>query len=258
MNEHYAHPDHHQAALPRVRAVDVARPWQWLRLGWQDMVADPMPSLAYGAFFALVGALILGYASRMPDLFVAAVSGFLLIGPVAAAGLYEISRRRDHGQSCSVRESLQGLYGHRRVLAGFGLMLAAVLLLWMQLSSLLFGAFYSVEAPGLLTALADILFSGLYTHFAVAFMIIGGALAALVFVMSVVAIPMLLDREVDIPTAMFTSARAVGHNLGAMALWAVLIVASVAIGFASLMFGMVILLPLLGHATWHAYRDLVA
>lgn len=257
MNPHFVHSDQRQAALPRVRAVDAASPWQWLRLGWQDMAADPVPSLAYGAFFALAGALILGYASRMPDLFAAAVSGFVLIGPVAAAGLYEISRRRDRDLPCSLRESMQGLYGHRRALTGFGLLLAAVLLLWMQLSSLLFGAFYSVESPDLLTALADILISGLYTHFAVAFMVIGGALAGLVFVLSAVAIPMLLDREVDLLTAMLTSARAVGHNLGAMALWAAIIVVAVAIGFASLMFGMVILLPLLGHASWHAYRDLV-
>jgi uncharacterized membrane protein len=257
MDEHFAHLDHPHATLPRVRTVNPARPWRWLKLGWQDMAANPFPSLAYGAFFALAGVLILGYASRLPYLFSAALSGFLLVGPVAAAGLYEISRQRDHGRSCSLRESLQGLRGHRHRLIYFGLMLAAVLLLWERLSSLLFGVFYPIEAPSLLTALSDILFSGLYTHFAVAFVLIGGVLAALVFAVSAVAIPMLLDRGVDIATAMHTSARAVAHNLGAMALWAGLIVAAMAIGFASLMFGMVILLPLVGHATWHAYRDLV-
>jgi len=257
MDEHFGHLNAHSRALPRVRAVNAARPWLWLKLGWQDLSANPPPSLVYGAFFSVLGLLILSYASTSPALFSAAISGFLLVGPVAAAGLYEISRQRDRGHACSLRESLRALKGHRRGLFAFGCMLAVVLWLWVRLASLLFGVFYTVEAPDLLSAFADIVFSGMYTHFAIAFLIIGGALAAGVFAVSAVAIPMLLDREVDILTAMHTSARAVAHNLGAMALWAVLIVAAMVVGFASLLFGMVILLPLVGHATWHAYRDLV-
>ena len=244
-------------ALPDVRSVAGARPFAWLRAGWQDLTASPVTSLAYGAIFAALGFLILSYASDLPYLFTASISGFLLIGPLAAAGLYEISRRRGEGQSTSFAESLSALRSHADSLMYAGLFLALMLVLWERLSAILFALFYNGSIPDVANFYSHILFSGEYAHFVVAYLVIGGALAALVFSMMAVSIPMLMDRDTDLISAMMTSLRAIGANLGAMALWAAIIVALMAVSFATAMIGMVVLLPLLGHATWHAYKDVV-
>lgn len=244
-------------SLPHIRAVDTGRPLVWLKQGWQDLQANPLASLSYGLLFAVAGYLILAYAAHQPYLFTAVISGFFLVGPVAAAGLYEISRRQEDGMTTHFSESLRGLRGHGDNLVYFGLLLALVLIAWERLSAILFALFYAGDAPDLGRFYNEVLFSGQYTPFLMAYLLVGGILAATVYSLSAIAIPMLMDRDSDIFTAMMTSARAVGHNLGAMFLWAVLIVGLTAIGFATLMVGLVVLLPLLGHATWHAYRDLV-
>lgn len=244
-------------ALPHIRDVDMARPLQWLRMGWDDLRDNAAASLSYGAFFAVVGYFILSYAARMPYLFTAAVSGFFLVGPLAAAGLYEISRQGAKGRHLSLMESLHGLGAHKETLFYYGLMLAIALVSWERLSAILFALFYEGNVPDLGNFFRDVFLSGDYLHFVIAYVVVGGALAAVVFALSVISIPMLIDRDVDIATAMMTSARTVGRNLGPMFVWGGLIVLLVGIGFATMMLGMVVLLPLLGHASWHAYRDLV-
>lgn len=256
MDKPLGHLDHH-FDLPHIRSVPAARPWRWLKLGWQDLSASPGASLAYGLFYAVTGYLILAYATDMPYLFTAAISGFMLIGPVAAAGLYEISRRRTRGEACGLYESLTGLRHHGDSLFYFGLMLAITLILWERTSVILFALFYDAQAPSLGNFLGDILLSGEHLQFVFAYLALGGILAAVVFALSVVSVPMLMDRDTDIATAMMTSARAVAQNPAAMALWAAILVGAMALGFATLMIGMVLLLPLIGHASWHAYKDLV-
>lgn len=243
--------------LPHVRQVDAARPLLWLRMGWADMRQNLVASLAYGVIFAVTGYLILAYASDLPYLFTAAISGFFLVGPLAAAGLYEISRRHERGESASFADSLRGLRKHGDHLLYFGAFLAIVLLSWERLSAILFALFYHGGSPDLGNFFSDVFLSGDYLHFVVSYLFIGGIIAALVFAVSVVSVPMLMDREMDIVTAMMTSARAVGLNLTAMAVWAMVIVGLIAVGFGTMMIGMVVLLPLLGHASWHAYKDLI-
>lgn len=243
--------------LPHVRNVAASRPLRWLSMGWSDMRENLGASLAYGAIFAVLGYLILAFAADKPYLFIAAISGFFLVGPLAAAGLYEISRRHESGQSTSLAESLQGLRKHGGGLMYFGLFLAITLIGWERISAVMFALFYPGNVPELSNFVSQVLLSGEYTHFLVAYVVIGGALAAVVFSLAVVSVPMLIDRDTDNISAALTSMRAVGANLGAMAVWAALIVALIGIGFATMMIGMVVLLPLLGHATWHAYRDLI-
>ncbi|MBT0960022.1 DUF2189 domain-containing protein [Denitromonas iodatirespirans] len=256
MDKPLGHLDRH-FDLPHVRQVDTARPWRWLKLGWQDLSASPGASLFYGAFYALMGYLILAYAVDMPYLFTAAISGFMLIGPVAAAGLYEISRRRTKGEVCGLYESLVGLRRHGDSLFYFGLFLAVTLILWERTSVILFALFYNASAPSVGNLLGDIFLSGEHLQFVAAYLVLGGILAAVVFALSVVSVPMLMDRDTDIATAMMTSARAVALNPATTALWAAILVGAMALGFATLMVGMVLLLPLIGHASWHAYKDLV-
>ncbi|HJV27132.1 MAG TPA: DUF2189 domain-containing protein [Aromatoleum sp.] len=244
--------------LPDVRRVEADRPLMWLRMGWNDMRSSPAASLGYGALAAVIGYLILAYAARMPYLFVAAMSGFFLVGPLVAAGLYEISRRNERGETVSFMESLKGLQRHGDHLAYYGAFLAFALIGWERLSAILFALFYHETAsPDLANFFQDVFLSGNYVQFVVSYLVIGAAIAGLIFVLSVVSVPMMIDRDADIATAMMSSVRAVGHNPDAMAVWAVLIVALIGVGFATMMIGMVVLLPLVGHATWHAYKDLI-
>jgi uncharacterized membrane protein len=121
----------------------------------------------------------------------------------------------------------------------------------------MFALFYRGEIGNVTNFVSGILSSGTNLYFVAAYIIVGAVLAVVVFSLSAIAIPMVMDRETDTVTAAMTSLRAVQTNFDTMMLWAVMIVVLTGIGFASMMIGMVILLPLVGHATWHAYRDLV-
>ncbi|ANQ86044.1 DUF2189 domain-containing protein [Azoarcus olearius] len=256
MNKSYPALDHH-FHLPHIREVGASRPLYWLRMGWADLRDNPVPSLSYGAALAVLGYLILAYASNLPYLFTAAISGFFLVGPIAAAGLYEMSRRRERGLRTGLRDSLMGLGRHGDTLLYFGLVLAVALIGWERISAILFALFYDGNVPDLGNFASTVFLSGEYTRFVIAYLVVGGALAATVFALSAMAIPMLIDRETDTVTAAMTSAKTVGINPAAMIVWAAMIVVLMAIGFATMMIAMVVLLPLVGHATWHAYRDMV-
>ena len=243
--------------LPPIRRIGVQRPFQWLARGWDDMRENLGASLAYGIFFALIGYALLAFAAPRPYLFSTAVSGFLLIGPLSAAGLYEISRRREQGATTSLGASLSGLRQHADVLFHFGILLALVLVLWERVSAVVFALFYADNVPDLTNFFRSILFSGDYIPLLLAYTVIGGTIAAVVYSATAVSVPMMMARDTDMMTAMATSMRAVTTNKLPMLVWAILIVLLIAASFATLMVGLVILLPLLGHATWHAYRDMV-
>ncbi len=244
-------------SIPHLRKVTPQRPFDWLARGWSDMRDNLGTSIVYGVFFAILGYALLAFAAPRPYLFSTAISGFLLIGPLAAAGLYEVSRRHEQGLSTSLKASVSGLRAHSDLLFHFGILLALMLVLWERVSAVVFALFYMDNVPDLTNFAQSILFSGDYNALLAAYILIGGTLAAIVFSVTVVAIPMMMARDTDMFTAMATSARAVATNPVPMLVWAALIVALIAVGFATLMVGMVILLPLLGHATWHAYRDIV-
>lgn len=243
--------------LPRIRKVTVQRPLYWLSRGWGDMRDNLAASLPYGVFFALAGFALLAFAAPRPYLFSTAVSGFLLIGPLSAAGLYEISRRHENDQDTTLAESLAGLKRRADILFHFGILLALMLVMWERVSAVVFALFYADNVPDLSNFFQSILFSGDYTALVLAYIVVGGILAAVVFSATVIAVPMMLGRDTDMLTAMATSARAVTSNPLPMLVWAALIVLLIALSFATLMVGLVILLPVLGHASWHAYRDMV-
>ncbi len=241
--------------LPTVRTVAASRPLAWLRAGWDDLRANPLPSLAYGLLFALGGDLIILSVLDHPHLLTVSVSGFFLLAPLLAAGLYELSRARRHGERLMFLDSLRCFRRNGQSLALFGLLLALMTLIWERFSAIAF-ALIGGDAAG--SALLNrIVFDGQHLNFTIAWFAIGAVLALVVFALAVVAVPMMLDRDVDVVTAMLASLRAVAHNPGPLLLWAAIIVALTLLGFATLLFGLVPLMPLLGHASWHAYRDLV-
>jgi uncharacterized membrane protein len=240
-----------------VRHVPVLRPFTWLRDGWDDMRRVGAPSIGHGALIAMLGAVLLAFGSSHPYLIAAAVSGYLLIGPIMATGLCELSRRRATGESLEFNESLQPISRNPHAFIRFGTMLAAIVIVWFVASEVMLRTILHTPAPSLDVALWGGIATEANQPQILGYIGSGAVLAAVVFTLSVVAVPMMIDRNASASDAMMASARVMLRNLPAMLVWGALIVALTAIGFLTLLIGMIVLAPLLGHATWHAYRDLV-
>jgi uncharacterized membrane protein len=243
--------------LPEVATVPLTRCFAWLGAGWHDMRANPLASLSHGLAIAILFALVLGYASEYPYLLAASVSGFLLIAPLLALGLYEISRRRAEGVSITFRESLAGWRRNASSIGLFGVVLALVAIAWERLSAILFALLSGDNVPDLGHFVREVVLSGHYDRLLLTYWLSGAGLAALVFAISAVSLPMMMDRDTDTVTAMMTSVKAVGANPIALGLWAMTIVVLTLVGFATFLIGTIAIMPLLGHATWHAYKELI-
>ena len=244
-------------ADPVVRRVTASRIAAWLAAGWRDLKANPLPSLAYGLLFALGGDLIILALLGTPHLLTVSISGFFLVAPLLAAGLYELSRKTESGEKILFIDSLKCFSRNGQSLAIFGLILALVTLLWERFSAVAFALIGATSAPLASVYLNEILFSGEHLAFTATWLLLGGALALFVYALAVVSVPLMLDRDSDFVTAMLTSLQAFTTNTGVLLLWAATIVALTLLGFATLLFGLVVIMPILGHASWHAYRDLV-
>jgi uncharacterized membrane protein len=241
-----------------VRTVEALRPWRWLTRGWHDLRTYYRITLAHGALLTVLGAILLMLGSTHPYLIAAAITGFLLVGPVMTAGVMEVSRRAESGESVSFDASLDGFTRNRSALFDFALVLAALAVLWLLLSELLLRSMFALESPTLDQILYDGALQGVQGAQLLAYVAIGGLLAAIVFIVSAVAVPLIIDRPASARDAIRASVRAVFSNLPAMIVWSAMLVVLTAIGFATLLIGMIWIAPLLGHATWHAYRDLIA
>jgi uncharacterized membrane protein len=246
-------PETHAIALPRVRRVEPSRPLNWLKRGWTDLIQDWPVSLAVGAAFTLLGYLLMEYAWPRPHLAMALTSGFVLVSPFLALVFYDLSRRREKAGT----RRFEGARNNLASIGLFGLLLAFILSGWERVSAILVGLFFKGNS------LADggfsigALFAPEHLGFIVPYMLAGGALAALVFALSVVSLPMMMDRKVDIATAITTSLWVVRENPATMLLWAFMIGALTLLSELAWRLPLVVIFPLLGHATWHAYRDLV-
>lgn len=239
-----------------ISRVPVEQPIEWLRLGWDDLRHNPGASLAYGLIVSLFGALILTFWSH-PYLIAASISGFLLVGPLLGTGLVELSRRRERGEPVSFDTSLSALGRHRDALLRFSAGLLAIAAVWFAASTIMLWLALGSAAPGLGTTVWGSLADQVSLAQVLSYLGVGAILAAIVFARSVVSVPLIIDRDADARTAVRTSHRVTLADLPAMLIWASLIVLLAAFGFATFLVGMVVVFPLLGHATWHAYRDLV-
>jgi uncharacterized membrane protein len=215
------------------------------------------PSLGYGVLVGAFGVGLLWMAWNATYLVPALIGGFLLVAPLGAIVFYALSRQIERGEAVDGAAALFAWQRNAGSIALWGLALALTLILWERLAAIIFALFYGGEVRDLALLVSDVLFSGRYVPLLVAYFGVGGLLALTVFVFGVVTAPMLLDRDVDVVTAAMTSLRCCLNNPGAMLIWAAAIALLTAVGFATLMIGLVIVFPLLGHASWHAYRDLV-
>jgi len=242
--------------LPAVRTVALGAPFRWLAAGWGDFRAHPMPSAFYGACFALMGYLIQFVFAHAYQYVSALVTGFFLVGPFLAIGLYDLSRRREQGKPARLAPTLDAWRPNVGAVGIFALVLAVILLVWARASLVVFALFFTYDVPDLNGFLGQML-SFAHLDFLVAYFCVGGFFAVLVFAISVVSVPMMLDRNTDGVLAALTSLRAFTANVPAMIVWGLLIVLLTAAGFAIWFVGLAVAIPVIGHATWHAYRDLV-
>jgi uncharacterized membrane protein len=231
------------------RKLELTAPLRWLRLGWADMARAPRLSLTYGAALMALSMLIAALTWRFGTLalYIGLATGFVFVGPVLSVGLYSISWQLGKGLQPVMGYCLrEGTY-HIRELLVLGIILLVVLLVWARAATTMYVFFPDEPNP----ALADLLpFLGIGST-------VGAVFSAIVFSASAFSLPMILDRKVDAITASVTSINAVLRNKKPMLLWAGLIGLSVVLGFATACVGFAVLLPLIGHATWHAYHETI-
>jgi len=246
---------HAVAALP-VRTLRPLQPMVWLERACHDIRMAPQVGFGHGALMALFGMLLMLLARDRFWLLAGSMSGFLLVAPILATGLYAVSRALERGETAGWSTVFTIWRSLDRRLVGFGLLLAAAGTGWVLTSaSLVTGLVKTpVATPAEFLRAVVLAEQG---HVFEIWLALGGLLAAPVFASSVVAIPMLLDREISVWGAVLTSWRVVMENPAPLALWGVAIAGFTLFGMATGLIGMLVVVPLLGHASWHAYRDLV-
>jgi uncharacterized membrane protein len=243
--------------FPEVRGgLPLLAPFSWLSRGLADLRHAPGPSLFHGLCFTVLGWLLLAAFRQAIEFITAATAGFLLLGPFLALGLYELSRRREQKLDCSLAAAVAVWRASAGSIGTYSLLLIVLYLVWARASLAVFAIFYANDIPTTVAFLHQVRHLD-NLDFLLAYLMVGVFFAGLVFACSVIAIPLMLDRGLDAGTAMATSVFAVIRNLPAMLVWAALIVALLTIGMGTAYVGVIIAMPILGHATWHAYRDLV-
>lgn len=240
-----------------ISRVSIGRPFTWLSRGWMDMRKNWAASLGYGALIVAIGWTVLIFLGTHPYFVAAAFSGFLLVAPAISAGVTEMSRRYASGQPATFDDSLDGFGRKSGSLLAFGGILALCAIAWFTISAYLLGTVFHIETPSMEETVYRGFIDQMSRSQVGAYFAVGGALAALVFVLSVVSVPLIIDKGASAGQAMGASVRAAFMNIPAMIVWSALILVLTAVGYAPLLGGLLIVGPLLGHATWHAYQDMI-
>jgi len=248
--------DHSSSVLDlALREQALSAPWRWLALGWQDFRRCPRIGLFYGLCFFLMGHALWFVFQAAPAYVLALSAGFLLMGPFLCLGLYHASRELESGCRPSLRASLWSWQPTRGTMAIFAGVLLILEMLWGRASLVVFAVTYNTM-PSTEHLLRELL-SLDNLEFLISYVVVGGVFAGLIFVTSVISIPMILDRQADAISAGLTSIRACLQNPGAMCLWGALITLAVLTAMLPWFLGLLVVGPVLGHASWHAYRAIV-
>jgi len=246
-----------EAPARQIIALPLSAPLHWLALGWHDLRAHPGISLAFGLAFCVMAWVLSTVFHSQPEYTMTLVSGCLLVGPFLAMGLYDVSRRREQGLAPTLLASATCWRSHLRSMGLLVGVLIVLELLWGRASLVVIAVFFNTGMPSS-ASVVQAIFNPANLEFVLAYAVVGGVFAALVFATSVVSIPMILDRDTDAISAAITSIAVVLDNPGVMLQWGALIVLLTA---AALLLpwalGLLLVGPLLGHASWHAYRGSV-
>ncbi|MDI3468788.1 MAG: hypothetical protein OJF62_000851 [Pseudolabrys sp.] len=246
------------APQPVIRTIGTGDLKAALRDGWQDFAAMPSHAIFLAIIYPIVGIVLLqltfGYAI-LPFLFPLA-AGFALIGPIAALGLYELSRRREAGLDTSAGHALDVLHSPSiGAIAALGCLLVAIFVAWLALAHAIYIANFGYAMPASFDAfVSDLLTTNAGWTLIVVGNIVGFVFAVVALTLSVVSFPLLLDREVGAATALTTSLRLVAKNPRTMALWGLIVAVLLLIGSIPAFLGLAVVIPVLGHTTWHLYR----
>ena len=245
-----------EAPLKEIVELRLRDPFLWLQRGASDLMAEKGIALFYGLCFWSM-AVVLGLVFRSkPEYAMSIASGCLLIGPFLAMGLYEVSRRRELNLKSELGASLTCWDDHVKSMGMLVLVLIVLELLWGRASLVVFAVFFNTGMPST-TGVIRAIFNPENWEFLLVYLAVGGAFAGLVFSVSVVSIPMILDRDTDAISAAITSLQVVFGNLGVMVSWGFLLTALVVVALLPWGAGLIVVGPLLGHASWHAYRGSV-
>jgi len=235
--------------------LGLADPLRWLAAGWRDFLRCPGIGLFYGLCFAAMGWALVTVYERAPAYVLALSAGFLLVGPFMCLGLYQASRRLGLGEKPDLGDSLLAWDRKIGTLGIFGFVLLVLEMLWGRASLIVFAVSFDgmPDFKGSLLALLN----PENLNFIVAYLLVGGFFAGLIFSVSVVSIPMILDRQTDAITAGLTSFRLVLTQPLVMLFWGALITLLVVLAMLPWFLGLLVIGPVVGHASWHAYRGAV-
>jgi uncharacterized membrane protein len=247
---------------PAVRSIGLADLRDAVAQGIEDFNAVPTHAVFLGIIYAVLGLLLfrLSFGYDVLPLVYPMLAGFILLGPLAAIALYELSRRREQGLDVSV-EHLFEVFRSPSIgaIVRLGLVLLAIFLAWLVAAQTMYAQIVGGTEPA---SLGEFVRQVLTTPAGWQLIVVGNAVgllfAALVLVISVISFPMLVDRNVSAATAVRTSVRAVAANPLTMAAWGLFVVAAIIVGSLPLFFGLAVVFPVLGHATWHLYRKTVS
>ena len=232
-----------------------------LQAGWEDMTALRADALTLVAVYPLIGITLIAmsFNAGLIPLIVPLITGFALLGPVAAVGLEEMSRRREQGLDPRWSDAFAVMRAPSfGAIAVLGLYLAGTMLVWMLLAAQIYGATLGPEPPASIGAFLTAAFTTWAGWKMVVIGVVAGAvLAFVVLAISVVSFPLLLDRKVGLPVAVVTSIRVTQQNPGVILGWGAIVITLLVLGSIPFLLGLVVVLPLLGHSTWHLYRRAV-
>ena len=260
-------PDYHVSPgyLPEIKQLTMGQPLVWLRKGWKDLRRNPIIGVAYGALIVVIYAAIVGFAvsTQLYHLGIQLTAGFILLAPVMALGFYGISKRVEQGEPVALRHVFQAWRRNPNGVLGLGAMMVLLFLVWfmlsMQATAFLAAATSDVAVffgPEPFPEFTQTLLTELTIPVVIGYLAIGLVAVLVAFTLTAVSIPLLMDHpETDAVTALVISYKAVTRNWKPMLWWAILIAFFTGIGLAFFYIGLAVTMPLLGFATWHAYRD---
>jgi uncharacterized membrane protein len=239
-----------------IKRPALGAPFQWLGAGWKDLTSAWPTALFYGLCFWVMAVTLAVIFQNKPEYAMSIASGCLLVGPFLAMGLYEVSRMRELGQANHFTASLMCWRNHIRSMGMLILVLMVLELLWGRASLVVFAVFFNTGMPSTTGALQAV-FNPDNIEFLMAYLLVGGFFTALVFSISVVSIPFIRDKDVDAITATITSVRVVLSNPLVMFIWGICLTTLTLLALLPAGLGLILIGPLLGHASWHAYRATV-